>query len=62
MQTIKKFKYEFVTFLLTLFFLGTSFGLKHKKLPKIKVSSEESEINFKEEFYQIFNLGQKKIH
>ena len=30
-------------------------------MPEIKVSSEESEINFKEEFYQIFNLGQKRF-
>ena len=61
MQTIKKFKHEFTTTILTVTFLFCAFSLKREKLPKINVSSEETEINFKEEFYQIFNLGQKRF-
>ena len=54
-------KQNLFTIFILFILLSLSVNLKNHDLPKIKVSSEESEINFKEEFYQIFNLGQKRF-
>ena len=54
-------KYFFTSIFFVLI-IYANFAFKNKlQKPSLQISSQESEINFNEDFYRLFNLGQKRL-